>query len=200
MRGGIALCGLSRMEKPQQERLQPPRFSILSADIPSEAKARKRRRHIRPGQSRAFQNDALVPCRKRQQGDVPGLLDGAGQAALVRSADAGEAPGHDLAALRHKTLQQANVAVRDGVNLLRAELADLLAAEELSTTARSTRGPASRTALWTAAAGAGSWAGTGTRAGTGFRRCMRCAQLGRPSRSFFRHSVSSLLSSVPVEP
>jgi hypothetical protein len=72
-----------------------------------------------------------VPCGKRQQGDIPGLLDGAGQAALVRGANAGETPGHDLAALGHKALQQANIAVRNRIDLLGAELADLLAAEEL---------------------------------------------------------------------
>ena len=80
----------------------------------------------------------LVPCGKRQQGDVAGLLDGAGQAALVRGANAGEPPGHNLAALGHKPLQQANIAVRDGVDLLGAELADLLAAEELAAAARTT--------------------------------------------------------------
>jgi hypothetical protein len=74
----------------------------------------------------------LVPCGKRQQGDVPCLLDGAGQAALVRGANAGEPPGHDLAALGHKPLQQPDIAVRDRVNLLGAELAHLLAAEKLS--------------------------------------------------------------------
>jgi hypothetical protein len=47
---------------------------------------------------------------------------------------------HDLAALGHKALQQANVAVRDGVDLLGAELADLLAAEELAAAARTTAG------------------------------------------------------------
>jgi hypothetical protein len=78
-----------------------------------------------------------VPCCKRQQGDIPGLLDGAGQAALVLGADAGEPPGHDLAALSHEALQQPDIAVRDRVNLLGAELADLLAAEELAASARS---------------------------------------------------------------
>jgi len=53
----------------------------------------------------------LVPRGERQQGDVPGLLDGAGQAALVRGANAGEPPWHDLAALGHKSLQQADIAV-----------------------------------------------------------------------------------------
>jgi hypothetical protein len=86
-----------------------------------------------------------VPCGKRQQGDVPGLLDGAGQAALVRSANAGEPPGHDLAALGHKPLQQPDIAVRNRINLLGTELADFLATEKLSAAARSAGG-------WTATA------------------------------------------------
>src|SRR5450759_1220006 len=91
----------------------------------------------------------LVPCGEGQQGDVPGLLDGAGQAALVRGANAGEPARHNLAALSHKPLQQTNVAVRDRVNLFRAELADLLATEKLAASARAT---ARTTALRTTAA------------------------------------------------
>jgi hypothetical protein len=83
----------------------------------------------------------LVPCCKRQQGDISGLLDGAGQAALVRGANAGEPPGNDLAALGYKSLQQPDIAVRDRIDLLGAELADLLAAEKLSAAAGSTGGP-----------------------------------------------------------
>jgi hypothetical protein len=79
-----------------------------------------------------------VPRGKRQQGDIPGLLDGAGQTALVRGAYAGEPPGHDLAALGHKPLQQTDIAVGNSIDLLGAELADLLAAEELSAAAGST--------------------------------------------------------------
>jgi hypothetical protein len=96
-----------------------------------------------------------VPGGKRQQRDVPGLLDGAGQTALVLGANAGKTPGHNLAALRHKALQQTDIAIRNGVDLLSAELANLLAAEKLAAAARAT----GRTA-----AGAGSrartWAGT----------------------------------------
>jgi hypothetical protein len=94
---------------------------------------------------------SLVPRCKWQQGDVPGLLDGASQAALVRGANAGEPPGHDLAALGHKPLQQPYVAVRNRVNLLGAELADLLAAEKLAASAGSAGGTAARTALRPAA-------------------------------------------------
>jgi len=79
-----------------------------------------------------------VSCCKRQQRDIPSLLDGAGKAALVGGANAGKPAGHDLAALGHKALQQTDVAIRDGVNLFRAELADLLAAEKLAAAAGTT--------------------------------------------------------------
>jgi hypothetical protein len=88
----------------------------------------------------------LVPCGKRQQGDVPGLLDGAGQTALMRGANTGEPTGHDLAAFGHKPLQQPNVAVRDRVNLLGAKFADLFAAEKLAASAGTARGTSARTA------------------------------------------------------
>ena len=71
----------------------------------------------------------------KQARDVAGLLDGARQPALVGGADAGKTAGDDLAALGHKLLQQADVAVVDRVDLLGAELADLLAAEELASAA-----------------------------------------------------------------
>ena len=86
-----------------------------------------------------------MPGGKRQQGDVARLLDGAGQAALVRGANAGQPPGNNLAALGHKLLQQPHVAVRNRVDLLGAELADLLAAEELAASA-GTAGAAARAA------------------------------------------------------
>jgi hypothetical protein len=94
-----------------------------------------------------------VPRCERQQGDIPGLLDGAGQTALVLGANTGKPPGHDLAALGHKPLQQANIAVGDRIDLLGAELANLLAAEELAAAAGSTGGPS---ASGPAAAGAGT--------------------------------------------
>ena len=83
-----------------------------------------------------------MPRGKRQQGDVAGLLDGAGQAALVRGANAGEPPRHDLAALGHKSLQQPDIAVRNRIDLLGAELAHLLAAKELAAAAGAAGGPA----------------------------------------------------------
>ena len=84
-----------------------------------------------------------MPRGERQQGNIPGLLDGASETALVRGANAGEPPRNNFSALGHKALQQANISVGNRVNLLGAKLADLLAAEELS-----------------AAAGATGWAGT----------------------------------------
>ena len=59
----------------------------------------------------------------------------------MRGADAGEAAGHNLAALGHKPLQQTDIPVGDGVDLLGAELADLLAAEELAASAGSAGSP-----------------------------------------------------------
>ena len=96
-----------------------------------------------------------MPRRERQQGDIAGLLDGAGQTALVLGANTGKPPGHDLAALGHKPLQQANIAVGDRIDLLGAELANLLAAEELAASAGTTGGTSARAALWPAA-GAGT--------------------------------------------
>jgi hypothetical protein len=91
----------------------------------------------RKARRRGDRGSVLVPRGKRQQGDIPGLLNRAGKAALMRGANAGEPPRNNLAALGHKALQQADIAVRDRVDLLRAELADLLAAEELAAAAGS---------------------------------------------------------------
>jgi hypothetical protein len=93
---------------------------------------------------------SLVACRERQQSDIASLLDGAGQTALVRGADTGEPTGNDLAALGDEALKQANVPIWDGIDLFRAELADLLATEELPS-ARTAAGTAraSGTACWT---------------------------------------------------
>ena len=82
-----------------------------------------------------------MPRGEWQQGDVPGLLDGASETALVRGANASKPARNDLSALGHKALQQANIAVGYRVNLLGAELADLLAAEEFTTSPRTTAGP-----------------------------------------------------------
>jgi hypothetical protein len=76
--------------------------------------------------------ERLVPGGKGQQGDVACLLDGAAEPALVLGAHAGQTAGHNLAALGYEALQQTHIAVRDGVDLFGAELADLLAAKELA--------------------------------------------------------------------
>ena len=83
----------------------------------------------------------LVPRRKRKQRDVASLLDGARQTALMRGAHTGQTAWHNLAALSHELLQQPHVAVGNRIDLLGAELADLLAAEELATSARTAAGP-----------------------------------------------------------
>src|ERR1700686_4043912 len=74
------------------------------------------------------------PPGKRQQCDVARLLDGRGQPVLMRRAHAGQPPGHDLAALRHELAEQPVILVVDVRDLLRAELADLLAPEKLAST------------------------------------------------------------------
>ena len=89
---------------------------------------------------------ALVAGCKRQQGDVARLLDGARQPPLMGGADAGEAPGHDLASLGDKLLQQAYIAIVDGVDLLDTELANLLAPKELASAAAGAAGASTRRA------------------------------------------------------
>ena len=49
----------------------------------------------------------------------------------MRRADAGQAPGNDLAALGYELREQTHVLVVDAVDLLDAEFANLLAAEKL---------------------------------------------------------------------
>jgi hypothetical protein len=92
-----------------------------------------------------------VPCCKGQQSNIARLLNRFRQTALVRGADPGKAPRHNLAALGHKPLQQTNIPIGDGVNLLGAEFADLLAAEEFAASAGSAG--STGTASGTAAAG-----------------------------------------------
>ena len=84
-------------------------------------------------------NAGLVPRRKRQQSDVPGLLDGAGQTALVRCAYTGESTRNNLSALGDKLLQQPDVAVGDRIDLFGAKLADLFATEKLTAIATARR-------------------------------------------------------------
>src|SRR5215813_12086115 len=101
-----------------------------------------------PGQPPATSDSPLAlsrSSRERQQGDIPRLLDGRAQAALMRRAHAGQAARHDLAAFGDKLRQQTHIFVIDGFDLLGAELAHFLAAEVLA---------ASRTALAGAAGAA----------------------------------------------
>src|SRR6185312_15585237 len=79
-----------------------------------------------------FPISRFLPCRKRQQGDVAGALDGRGQLALMRRADAGQTPRHNLAALSNKLLQQTHVLVVDVVNCFDAEFANFLATKKFA--------------------------------------------------------------------
>src|SRR5512132_2143375 len=68
---------------------------------------------------------SLLPDRVREQGHLPGVLDGGGDVALVLGAVAGDPAGADLAPVAHELAQQVDVLVVDVVLLLRAELAEL---------------------------------------------------------------------------
>jgi hypothetical protein len=103
------------------------------------------------GTRRIPRANVLVPRCERKQGDIPGLLDCARKAALMRCANARQPPRHNLAALGHKPLQQTNIAIRNRVNLLRTELADLLAAEELAAAARAAGGTTAGATGWPSA-------------------------------------------------
>src|SRR6201996_4513968 len=150
----------------------------------------------------------LVPGSKWQQGDVARLLDGAGQPPLMRGADTGQAAGNNLAPLGDELLQQPHIAVVDGVDLLHAELADLLAPEELasaraagstrttrSTSPWATPAGATRGTVWTIACGTirpvpyGTvWSiseGTFGRGAFGARCCCCCAGLFSHGFLFF---------------
>ena len=70
------------------------------------------------------------PGSRTAQRDVARLLNGVGQAALMRGAHPSQAARHDLARFGHELPQQPHVLVIDAVDLLDAELANLLAAEE----------------------------------------------------------------------
>src|SRR5215216_1424943 len=68
---------------------------------------------------------ALLSDRVREQGHLPGVLDGGGDVALVLGAVAGDPAGADLAPVAHELAQQVDVLVVDVVLLLGAELAEL---------------------------------------------------------------------------
>jgi hypothetical protein len=85
----------------------------------------------------------LVAGCERQQSDVAGLLDGTRQPTLMGRADPGKAAGNYLASLRDKLLQQANIAIVDGIDFLDTEFANLLAAKELASAAARAAGASS---------------------------------------------------------
>src|SRR5207248_3584351 len=66
----------------------------------------------------------------RDQRNLPGPLDRRLQLALMHGAGAGDAPGQNLPALGNERAEQLHVLVVDIVDLVRAELADLAAAEQ----------------------------------------------------------------------
>jgi hypothetical protein len=104
---------------------------------------------------------------KGQKRDIARLLDGQAEPTLMPCANTRQATRNDFAALGDKTLQQTNVAVGDGVNLLSAKLADLLAPEELAATGAATGG-AGRPGSARSSAGAGVTGVSGvSAAGTG---------------------------------
>ncbi len=82
--------------------------------------------------------DSLKSRRERQQSNVSRLLDSASEPTLMRRADTSQATRHNLAAFGNEALQKTHIPIWNRVNLLGAELADLLAAEKLSATARTT--------------------------------------------------------------
>ncbi len=70
----------------------------------------------------------------------------------MRRAHAGQTPGNDLAAFGHEAGEQAHVLVVDAVDLLDAELANLLAAEEFPAAFAGTAGTAAGTSARTRSA------------------------------------------------
>src|SRR5882724_7059389 len=66
-----------------------------------------------------------------QQRDIPRLLDGVGEPALVRRAYARNTSRDNLTPFGHKCVKQLHVLVIDVVNLLDAESAHFLAAKVL---------------------------------------------------------------------
>ena len=69
-----------------------------------------------------------APC-KRQQSDIPRLLDRRAQPSLMRRAHTRQPARYDLSTLGDELREQAHVFVIDRFNLLGAELAHFLAAE-----------------------------------------------------------------------
>src|ERR1039457_6369966 len=116
----------------------------------------------------------LLPSPERQQRDVARLLDGIGQTPLVWGAHAGQTARHNLSGFGDKTREQPDVLVVDAVDLLDAELANLLATEELPSAATTTAGT--------------SRAATGPR--TGSRSASRTVAASAPAASAFARSAA----------
>src|SRR5208283_770164 len=126
---------------------------------------------------------------KWQQRDIARTLDGLAQPPLVARADAGHAPGQNLAALLHELRKNIRALVVDEVHLLDTELADFLLAEILAlATARTPRSStwpartsrAAFTASSTRTTFAASSTTTAMSAFAGFaRRSRRCWHTGR---------------------
>src|ERR1017187_4482519 len=112
---------------------------------------------------------------KRQQSDVARLLDGRRQTVLVRGANAGQAPWHDLAALGDKLPEHAVILVVDVLEFLDAELANFLAPEKLAAATAFTGRPARPASATTAAKPRTISTRPGTVAGT--RPLARCRLL-----------------------
>jgi len=118
---------------------------------------------IRDDQRRFVARFLVRPARERQQSDVAGLLDGRRQSALVRRADSGQTPGNDLAAFGDEAGEQAHVFVVNRLNLLDAELANFLAAEEFAATFAASAGT---TRTRPARVAGIAWSGTVRRVGS----------------------------------
>src|SRR5918992_5400507 len=72
-----------------------------------------------------FTGTSSLSNRVREQGHLPGVLDGGGDVALVLGAVAGDPAGADLAPVAHELAQQVDILVVDVVLVLGAELAEL---------------------------------------------------------------------------
>src|SRR5579884_4338069 len=100
---------------------------------------------------------------ERQQRDVASLLDRSSKTTLVGRADPTQPPRHNLSALGDELRQQPVILVVDGVNLLDAELANLLPPEVLALGATGSRRAACRTCRTRsrlATIGGSCWAGS----------------------------------------
>jgi hypothetical protein len=119
-----------------------------------------------------------------KQSNVARLLDRQAEPTLVPRANSGQAARNDLATLGNKALKQPDIAVGDSIDLLGAELANLLAPEKLAAaraTARSAR--RTRSTRTGARAGVTRMPAAGTRSGCVLFSRMRAA-------GFVSHDIS----------